>query len=68
MDEQKNRVINPRDEVEEVAQVISFLGRVIGAVALDNYERVGAQVVAEWSAERLRNCSAAMGQAGSAPS
>ena len=47
MDEQKNSVMNPRDEVEEVAQVISFLGRVIGAVALDDYERVGAQVVAE---------------------
>jgi len=68
MDEQVNGVINPRDEVEEVAQVLSFLGRVIGAVSLGEYERVGAQVVAEWSAERLRNCCAAMGQAGSAPS
>ena len=68
MDEQKNGVITPRDEAEEVAQVIRFLGRVIGAIALEDYERVGAQVVAEWSADRLRNCSAAMGQAGSAPS
>lgn len=68
MDKQKNNVINPRDEVDEVAQVISFLGTVIGAVTLDDYERVGAQVVAEWSAKRLRNCSAAMGHRGSAPS
>lgn len=68
MDEQKSSAINPRDEVEEVAQVVSFLGRVIGAVELGEYERIGAQVVAEWAAGRLRNCSAAMGQAGSAPS
>lgn len=68
MDEQKNSAINTRDEVEEVAQVLSFIGHVIGAVALDEYERVGAKVVVEWSAERLRNCCAAMGQAGRAPS
>ncbi|BBT15123.1 hypothetical protein WP8S17C03_11720 [Metapseudomonas otitidis] len=68
MEKYTNSAINPRDEMDEVAQVISFLGRVIGAVSLDDYERVGAQIVAEWSAERLRNCSAAMGQAGSVPS
>lgn len=68
MDEHKNSAIEPRDEIEEVAQVISFLGRVIGAVEMDSYERVGAQVVAEWSASRLRKCSAAMAQAGNAPS
>jgi len=68
MDKQKNSVIATRDEVDEVAQVLSFLGCAIGGVALGDYERGGAQVVAEWSAERLRNCSAAMGQAGSAPS
>ena len=54
MDEQKNSVINPRDEVEEVAQVISFLGRVIGAVALDDYERVGAQVRAGKSLDQIK--------------
>lgn len=68
MDERTNSTIDTRNEVEEVAQVISFLGRVIGAVPLDDYERVGAQVVAEWSANRLRKCSAAMAQAGNAPS
>ena len=71
MDERPRDTITALDELEDVIGVICFIGRVVGAVELDETERRGAQAIIEWSAGRLR-CSqtqlAGGDQAGNAPS
>lgn len=55
MEEHERSVITVMDEFDDIAKVITFVGVGIGAKALDDYERDGAQAVLEWAAERVRD-------------
>lgn len=72
MEEQQRGAICAQDEMEEVAQILTFMGAAIGATPLDEYGRGGAHAVLEWAADRLRGNSKTLGalatQARNAPS
>ena len=57
MDEQSGSIILARDELNEIAQVVSFLGAVFVSGQLDEYASGGANAVADWVTDRLRACS-----------
>lgn len=70
MDARPRTTITALDELEHVIAVIYFIGRVVGAVGLDETERQGAQAIIEWSAGRLRESRTQLAggdQAGRAP-
>ncbi len=72
MDAYVRSAIIARDTLEEVANILTFVGVAVGARELDEVERAGGQAVLEWAAERIKGASAAVGegidQPGSAPS
>lgn len=57
MERQSDNAVSTKDSMNDIAQVITFLGVAVGARSLDEYERGGASTALEWAAERLRDSS-----------
>ena len=71
MDKRPRSTVTALDDLDEVIGVIYLMGRIVGAIELNERDRLSAQLVCNWSAERMSKCYATFAgrdQAGSAPS
>lgn len=71
MDKRPRSTVTALDDLNEVIGVIYLMGRIVGAVELNDSDRLSAQSICNWSAERMNKCYtifAGCDQAGSAPS